>query len=388
MERLYFPNTCVQDAMNIRSVRVLSARRGGENSDLLRQLADARRELRRLRSSEARLRMIIERNYDGMLVMDAQGIICFANPAAEALMGKRAVDLVGEVFGWPMATAEATEVDLVHRGGEAAVAEMRVVEIEWEGHPAFLASFRDVTERKRAEHQALELALERERTHVLTEFIRDASHEFRTPLSVINLSLYLLEHTDDFPQRKVHSDKISEQIVRMTALVEALVTMSRLDRYVCLHQRKTDLRELVHVICVMCKSSIQAAQLSLTLEVEGDNLWVQGDVDELDIALKQLIDNAIRFTPPGGRIVVRGYRNSHWAIVEVTDTGIGIAETALPHIFERFYRADTAHTSHGFGLGLPIARRIVEGHHGRIEVQSALGTGSTFRVMLPIVHPV
>jgi signal transduction histidine kinase len=109
---------------------------------------------------------------------------------------------------------------------------------------------------------------------------------------------------------------------------------------------------------------------------------IQGSLDFLYQAIASILENAIRYTPPGGTITLRTYQQDSQIILEIQDTGTGIDDKTLPHIFERFYRADLAHSTSGFGLGLPIAQKIIERHNGQIEVKTKPGRGSTFRIVL------
>src|ERR1051325_3907253 len=113
-----------------------------------------------LQASRARFRNVISKSTEAMLVVDQAGIVRFANPAAESLFGRQRKDLVGAPFGFPIVTGETTEIDVIPRGGQPVVTEMRVAETEWEGEAAYLASLRDITERKRAEDQRAELIRE------------------------------------------------------------------------------------------------------------------------------------------------------------------------------------------------------------------------------------
>jgi signal transduction histidine kinase len=111
---------------------------------------------------------------------------------------------------------------------------------------------------------------------------------------------------------------------------------------------------------------------------------VEGNAADLHLALGNIVDNAIRFTSSGGNIQIQTGRHAEGIFIAIVDSGVGIDADVLPHIFERFYRADQAHTTRGFGLGLPIAQRIIEGHGGRIEVESVVNEGTTVKVILPI----
>ncbi|MEO0564912.1 MAG: sensor histidine kinase, partial [Chloroflexota bacterium] len=116
----------------------------------------------------------------------------------------------------------------------------------------------------------------------------------------------------------------------------------------------------------------------------GAPLVVRGNPSQLWQALVALMENAIRYTPEAGRIVLRSRHQADHAILEVEDDGIGIAEEDLARIFDRFYRVDSAHSTPGFGLGLSIAKKVIEAHKGQISVQSDVGEGSLFRITLPL----
>jgi signal transduction histidine kinase len=123
----------------------------------------------------------------------------------------------------------------------------------------------------------------------------------------------------------------------------------------------------------------------LTLDLK-HTPWVCGAAYELRQVFANLVDNAIHYTPEGGQVTVRTFQQNEDVIVEVRDTGVGISASDLPHIFDRFYRTDRARSSEtgGIGLGLSIAKKIVELHGGRLEAESELGVGSVFRVSLPV----
>ncbi len=242
----------------------------------------------------------------------------------------------------------------------------------------------DITDRRLAVEQALQLKLENERVGILTNFVRDASHEFRTPLAVINMRLELMERTSDLEQHNKYIQRIKGQTDRILNLVEALILMSRLDQTTRLNLERVDLNLILNELQHRMTSSAAQNQLTCTFDLCAEPLPIQGEINELTHAFNAVFENAIAFTLPGGLISICSSRlNDQEVAVEIRDTGIGIHPTHLPRIFERFYRADQAHSTQGFGLGLPITRKIVELHHGRIDVESPDGKGSLFRLVFP-----
>jgi signal transduction histidine kinase len=210
------------------------------------------------------------------------------------------------------------------------------------------------------------------------------SHDFRTPLSTINTSTYLLERTDDPATRSKRLQVIGQQVVRLEKLLEGLLTMTQLDQGIELKLAPVDVSELVRQIGPRAQLAAEARAQVVAVEV-GSPCRISADVIKLDQAVMHIVQNAIQYSADGGLITLAAGSTGSRAFIEVRDRGIGIDASDLPHIFERFYRADRARGSEtgGIGLGLAIARRIVELHGGSIEVESAPNQGSTFRILLP-----
>jgi signal transduction histidine kinase len=213
-------------------------------------------------------------------------------------------------------------------------------------------------------------------------FVSDASHELRTPLAVIRANAEFLQQEQ--PENVEARDIVSETD-RLSSLVDALLAVARDDdRSAKALHMPVDLAEVVEVTVASFQTVTTDHELELT-HATPDELMVMGDREQLRQVLVILLDNAVRYTPAGGRIHVQAREDGKEAVLTVHDTGIGIPEEALPQVFERFYRADDARNrqSGGVGLGLAIARELVTRHSGRISVTSTEGAGSTFTVRLP-----
>jgi PAS domain S-box-containing protein len=182
----------------------------------------------------------------------------------------------------------------------------------------------DVTERKRTAERELQLASERERVRILSDFIQDAAHEFRTPLSIINTSAYLLEHLEDFDARLNHTGKISEQVRNITTLVENLLTLSRLDTDTNIHLRRMNLNDLMTNAQVALEIPIREKHHFVRLELDNSLPKIVGDSQKLHLALVNILYNAVRYTPPKGTITLRTYKNETNIVAEIQDTGVGI----------------------------------------------------------------
>ncbi|MFP4323163.1 MAG: PAS domain S-box protein [Anaerolineales bacterium] len=240
----------------------------------------------------------------------------------------------------------------------------------------------DITERTLAQKHETELHLEQERRRLLTTFFQNAAHEFRTPLSIILTSAQLILRVDDPERRTQKAERIEAQIERITRLVDSLLLMTHLASNGSPLTDVVDTKAAVQKACQNVTNEY-ATRHHLHFEIPPDLPTVMGQSDYLSAALAQILDNACRFTPPGGEIVLQaGHKDAH-IYVEIRDNGPGIASADLPQVFETFWRKDSAHTTPGFGLGLPIAQRIIQQHGGEITLTSQEGSGTTVRVTLP-----
>lgn len=240
----------------------------------------------------------------------------------------------------------------------------------------------DITERRLVQQHEFELALEREKRALLTTFFQNAAHEFRTPLTIISSAAYLMSRSDDIERRNRKADQIVSHVQHITRLVDSLLLLTKLESNGNLQTSVVDLRGVLRVVCSERKCS---QGHKLRCEIPSQLPVIRGNVDFLYDAFEQLVDNACRYTATGGLITITAGTEANHVWIEVRDNGPGIPSEALPHIFETFWRQDTPHSTPGFGLGLPVAQKIIELHGGRISVESRGGEGSTFRVVLPCI---
>jgi heavy metal sensor kinase len=222
----------------------------------------------------------------------------------------------------------------------------------------------------------------------ITQFTADASHELRTPIAVMRtraeLSLRKARSADEY--RDVIAEVLAE-LEKTSGLIEQLMFLARADSGAeTPHFAATNVADVLREACHQGSALAEAKQIAFQEQISGDSIWIQADASSLRRLFLILIDNAVKYTPPSGQINVSLQRNDGYAVAEVRDTGIGIADADLPNVFERFYRADKARSreSGGVGLGLSIGRWIAEVHAGTIGVHSSPGNGSTFQIRLPI----
>lgn len=254
------------------------------------------------------------------------------------------------------------------------------------GSDEVVAIVRRIDERKQAERRALALALERERVSMISQFIQDTSHEFRTPLSVMRVSLHLMKRAETLEKRESRAARIEEQINRLTRLVDMLVKMSALDGDVQFKFRATSINKLIELMTPVLDDTHKPQGITIVYDLNPDLPQVELDPEQFTQVVHELFANASQHTSPGGTITLRTTSNDEYVSVEVEDTGSGIPAEALPHLFDRFYRLDHAHSTPGFGLGLAIIKRIVELHGGSVRVESKVGEGSRFIIRLPYIQ--
>jgi two-component system heavy metal sensor histidine kinase CusS len=230
--------------------------------------------------------------------------------------------------------------------------------------------------------ERLEAAVKR-----LSQFTADASHELRTPIAVIRataeLTLRRERSTETYRQALGH---ILDDADRATRLMEDLLLLARADAGLpALPLDRVELTPLVRDICQQGQVLAEERDLAIFTEVPEQPVFVAANDPALRRLLLLLVDNALKYTPAGGYITVSVALDSSGPTVTVRDTGIGIPDAALPHVFERFYRVDESRTrdAGGAGLGLSIAQWIAQRHHASLEAESVVGRGSAFRVRFP-----
>jgi len=263
------------------------------------------------------------------------------------------------------------------------LAEGQMITDKVSGQKKIVGTYMDITERKQAQQHEFELTLEKERVRLLTEFIKNTTHEFRTPLSIVNSSAYLMAKSPNQEQRLAKAENITQQVSRITNLLDALLLMVKVKSTNAVMEPRINVENIITDVCERIRG-IYGEHPYLNIEEPSEFPLIVGNADCLFNAFVHLMDNAYRFTPSDGTITIRFGRIADQIWIEIQDTGVGISEEDLPNIFLTFWRHDEAHSTPGFGIGLAIVERIIKQHHGKIDVDSIVGEGSTFRVTLPI----
>lgn len=366
-----------------------------------------------LTESRQRYRELFDTTLEAIFVHDDE-IILDVNRSCEVMFACPREDLIGQKIGFFLTWDKRLPVEgqsaSLHVGtawrsdGNVFSVEIGSVSMVLERRRVTLTTLRDISARLRAEQHALDLTLERERVAMLRDFLHSASHDLRTPVTTLLTGIYLIQRNlNDLsawataqpsvnPQGvvdKVNSviqrtDRLNDEVLRLQQIVDDLLDMDRLER-LNFNMAQSDLNLLVRSAVDRFRTAAMERRISLTYDLYGDVLMVAADAVEMEKAISALIDNAVRYTASGGYVMVTTRSEAASLVLEVKDTGKGIDANHLPHIFDRFYRADQARSSDaGVGLGLSKVKVIIEAHRGRIEIDSVVGEGSTFRVILPV----
>lgn len=216
-------------------------------------------------------------------------------------------------------------------------------------------------------------------------FIQDVSHELKTPLTIIKgeLEVALKKARSAQEYASILASNL-EETDKIARIVENLLTLAKFDnREVSMNISKVGLAPLIKALADDLSAVAAKKQAVLTVSLPDEDLEINADRGQLRRALLNILDNAIKYTGAGGRVTLEAGRERGGVLARISDTGAGIPEADMPHIFKRFYRADASRASAGFGLGLAIAKSIIDAHGAKIEVESSPGKGSVFTVFFP-----
>lgn len=365
----------------------------------IRQLAH-----NQLRESEIRYRAITEASSDVITIVNREMIVTYISPSLKVGMSvdpaiiigqpitkvihendvQSALDILQMCMETPQLHTRLDEFRVRHADGHWVHMEaVMTSQIDDPIIQGVVISCRDLTERMEAEERKRIVQQERERADVLRSLISDISHDFRTPLSTISTTAYLLKMSNTNIEQRL--EVIHQQIKRMTTLIDNFSTVTRLDELTSLETETINLNTILSTIPHSQSQSLNEKQLSFQLDLQEPLPLIKGNVGYLRDAIYHVVDNAIQFSDLEDAIHIRSYQEDSVVVVQVSDTGVGIANEDLPFVFNRLYRVDKSRNTDtgGGGLGLAITQRIIELHQGTIDIHSQLDKGTMIRIRLP-----
>ena len=355
-----------------------------------RLLQDLKVRTREVAAAEERLGRLIAGSVDAIVITDPDGVVRFANPAAESLFRRGRQDLIGQPLGCAV-DAPVAEFVIPGPAGDERVAELRATDLEWQGRAGRLALLRDITSHKETLRQLEETRLRQ--VTVRDQLLSHVSHELRTPLTAAHqwatlLGDGVLGPLGDGQQRAI--DAVVRNCGHLERMIDDLLEASRTETG---RLRVEPLRVSVAAVAEEAAAAVRAAMrrdvVAVRVEVPADLPHVLADPLRLRQVVSNLLGNAVKFTPPGGLVHLTARREPdrpHEVRVSVRDTGCGIPAEEHERIFEHFYQSapDAVARRRGLGLGLYLSRQFVGAQGGRIWVESAVGRGSTFHFTVPV----
>jgi PAS domain S-box-containing protein len=390
------------------------------DTDEGRVIIAAIRDATERRRIESKFRGLLEAAPDGMIVVDVEGRIRLVNTQTERLFDYHRTELLGQPVEM-LIPRRFADVHPNHRerytrephsrpmgaglalygrrkDGTEFPVEISLSPLETEEGRLITSAIRDITDRKRLEENVrrqTEDLMEQNRAqlalvqalHHKDEFLATLAHELRNPLAPIRFALESLRADVPLAAAVRARDVIDRQVTQLVRLVDDLLDVSRITtNKIRLRREPVRLADLMEIAVESAAPLAGAADHRLDFELPSPSIWIDGDAARLVQVFSNVLNNAVKFTPRGGRISFAAKSGGRNVVVRVSDTGIGIAAEALPHLFNMFHQEGDIldRSTGGLGIGLTLARRLVEMHDGRIEVRSAgPGKGTEVDITLP-----
>jgi two-component system phosphate regulon sensor histidine kinase PhoR len=370
-------------------VREVPANEIDELARTLNMMAfELRSMMHELAEEKVKLEAIFAKTDDGLVVVDQQARIRLINPAASQILGLNPAQVVGKTIIESTLHHDLSELaDRVLRTGKPASLEIQI------SMPSekYLNIYVSPLERPSGPAGAVlvihNLTATRQIDLVRRDFVANVSHELRTPLASIKAmaETILLRGKTDPEVGLGFAEKIQTQADRLTALSEDLLDLAKIEAGRDIRAEKFDFFDLSTKVVTEVIPLALRRNIDIFNNIQPDTM-VNADPDAAYQVIGNLVDNAIKYTPAGGKVTLNAEINTQWVAITVSDTGIGIPQGDLSRIFERFYRVDKARSrdSGGTGLGLSIVKHLVESHGGKVTVESTPNKGTSFTFTLPI----
>ena len=351
------------------------------------ELANLRRQISR---EEFNLQTILASMEEGVMVVDTQHVLRLSNPSFASLFELRADPCGQTVLHTLRETAFQDIVAAAFATGEPQTREVEMNNVRAKRHFAVHANpIRDETGRAGTVVVFRDITRLRQLEDVRREFVANVSHELRTPLSIFHGYVETLIDSPDMDRedRVEVFGVLRRHSRRLNALIEDLLSLARLEsRHEALNLAPIEIGEFLRTLSVDWARKLAEKGIALSCDLQADLPPLHADRLRLEQVFGNLLENAVKYTGPDGRIDIRARVEGACIEFRVEDTGLGILPADVPHIFERFYRADKARSREhgGTGLGLSIVKHIVQSHGGTVTAESTYGEGTTIALRLPL----
>ena len=341
-------------------------------------------QVRTFEAERRQMAVAIDTMGDGVIVVDSETTVTLVSRAAEWLLGINAQTARGRPLAQVMRDPEV--LNLVATA--AGTRQMQRADLELLYQRRFLGVIATPVSGNDREDVVLtirDVTRARQIETTRREFVSNVSHELRSPLASASAMVEILESgaIDDRETALDFLHRIRGDVTRMTSLVDELLELSSLESgQMPVHLAPVSVNDVLDEIVERFQLSASSDGIELSSNPQKGLPHVMGEQRRLEQVLTNLVENALRFTPSGGKITLNAHRDGDWVALTVTDTGVGIPREHLPHIFERFYKVDRSRREQGTGLGLAISKHLVQAQGGDLSATSVEGEGSVFRVKL------
>jgi len=334
-------------------------------------------------SKDLSLLNFIEKNHDGIIVVDRAGVVLFANLAATKIFNRQRQDLCGKPFEFPLPGEKTTEINIPGKNKDLGIAQLQQMPIEWQGRRAFVLLIHDISELKKTEMLKAAMDERRRIDRIKNEFISNVSHELRTPLTSVREGISQI--LEGFLGKTTAGQKeflsmCLEDIDRLSRIIDGLLDISRIESGKIILKKETlDIVDLAKSAVNSLSVKIKNKGLELIEDYPKEKTEIYVDRDRIIEVFINLLGNAIKFTDKG-KIGISIKNKAKTVECCVSDTGMGIAKKDLPRVFSRFQQFGRVYGpgEKGTGLGLSIVKSIIELHKGQIRVESKLNKGAKF----------
>lgn len=335
-----------------------------------------------------RLAAVLDNMADGAIITDGEGRVRLINPAAARLLGIDEEAALGRPFAqvardhriiglWQQCCVRGEEqFEPVEADRRGSFLQAIATPLQDAGPQACLVVLQDLTRVRRLET-------------VRRDFISNISHELRTPLASLKALVDTLRDgaLEDPPAAQHFLDRMETEVDALTQMVRELLELARIESgQAPFRLEQVAVAGVIYPPVERLRPQAERADLQLTVDLPPDLPPIVADTERMQQVITNLVHNSIKFTPPGGEVMISAATSGDEVVIAVHDTGVGIPADDLPRIFERFYKADRARSGGGTGLGLAIAKHIVQAHEGRLWAESVEGRESTFYVALPALR--